>query len=539
MTTRKVLIVGGGTAGWMTAAHLNAVLNRDGRNFADVSLIDSGLAEQSTSGETTLPDISRFIAILGVSQLEFMRRTGGTLRHASKFISWLNNSGEHFYHTVSAQRPGSVDRSAQHWLRSNRSAAFAETVSAQPQLCEMNLAPLMLGRWDFGLALPYSFHVDEARLASYLKELSTTTGVTHHQGQMTDIEMAESGDIAAVLADSGERIEADLFVDCTGPEALLSGEKLGVGWVDCSQWLICDRTLSINVPYDQHYPGYVRPYTTVKALSAGWASDVPLQNERTLRHVYSSQFQDDDAAERELRGVEGPHAETLESARLQFTTGHRENAWTGNCVAIGAASSFVEPLEPTTLFMIDHAAAMLVDHFPLGDEMAPLAFRYNRIMANRFYELLDFANLHYCLTRRTDTDFWREVQQAEHISGRLQAKLDYWRIKQPAPADFEDQHFPGQPDVPLPQGKAAGDYRSPVDTAGLWDHQDYECVLYGMDFLKNECDEWYGADRPDSGVLQHVVDRLGMAKQKLPTHETWLKQFCGMPDYRTAKGTFQ
>ncbi|MDH5584242.1 MAG: tryptophan 7-halogenase [Gammaproteobacteria bacterium] len=534
MVTRKILIVGGGVAGWMTAAYLNAVLNRDGRHFADISLIESSEAPGTVSGEASTPDIIRFLATLGVNQLDFMRRVGATFRQSSKFVNWLSNSGEYFYHTFSGQRPGSADRSAEQWLKSNRSVAFAETVSAQPQLCELNLAPLMLSRWDFGPPLCYAFHLDVSRFASYLRELSTAAGVVHHADHMVDIVMAESGDIAAVKTDGGRRIEAHLFIDCTGSRALLSDEKLGVAWVDCTQSLICDRALSITVPYEQYFPGRVHPCTTVTAASTGWIGEIPLQDSRTLRYVYSSEFLGDDEAEQELRAIEGPHAGTLASNLVRFKTGHRQNAWVRNCIAIGNASSIIEPLEPTTLYMIDLAAATLADHFPLGDEIAPLAYRYNRIMVNRFYELLDFNNLHYCLTRRTDTEFWRAVQRPEHINDRLQAKLNFWRLKQPTPSDFEDQCFPGQPDERLPSQDIPGDYRSPVDTAGLWNYQDYECILYGMDFLKSECDEWYGTGRPDAVVAQHVFERLRLAEKKLPPHEVWLQQFCGMPDYTSS-----
>jgi tryptophan halogenase len=181
--------------------------------------------------------------------------------------------------------------------------------------------------------------------------------------------------------------------------------------------------------------------------------------------------------------------------------------------------------------LIEHAAAMLAEHFPFGDELAPLAFRYNRVMRNRFYELLDFANLHYCLSRRRDSEFWQEVQRPERVNDRLQAKLDYWRIKRPTTADFEDQFFPGQSSGTSASGAHHGDYRGPIDTAGLWDEQNYECVLYGMDFLNSECDEWFGSERPDSQIAAGVLERLEIAPSKLPTHAQWLQHFCGMPDY--------
>jgi len=536
MNNRKLLIVGGGKAGWMTAAYLNAVLNRDGRNAATISLLESPMSESTATGEATIPEFSRFLAILGIDEMQFMRRVGGTLRQSSKFKNWLNNSGEHFYHTVSAQRPGSVDTSTRRWLKSNRSIPFTETFSVQPQLCEMNLAPLMMGRWDFGQPLPHGLHVNISRLTKFLQEVSIAAGVKHHSGQISATELAANGDIAAVHSDSGERIEGDLFIDCSGSEALLIGRELGSEWIDCSEWLICDSEMSIDVPYKTFYPGYVRPYTKVTAASAGWIRDVPLLRARSLSLVYCSEFLGHDDAERELRTAEGSHADSLTSTTRQFQAGHRKNAWVRNCISIGDSSSCIEALEPTAIYMIEHAAAMLAEHFPLGSQLTPLAFRYNRIISNRFYELLDFANLHYCLTQRQDTAFWREVQRPERISDRLQSKLNYWRVKRPTTSDFEDQFFPGQSTEPLAAGAIEGDYRAPVDTAGLWDEQDYECVLYGMAFLSDECSEWFGTERPDSLVAHDVVERLKVAVSKLPTHEQWLQHFCGMPKYDTTRG---
>ncbi|HEX7719078.1 MAG TPA: tryptophan 7-halogenase, partial [Woeseiaceae bacterium] len=148
---------------------------------------------------------------------------------------------------------------------------------------------------------------------------------------------------------------------------------------------------------------------------------------------------------------------------------------------------------------------------------------------------VDFINLHYCLTQRTDSDFWIEVQKRDRVSDRLQAKLEFWRQKPPSRSDFEDQFFPGQTEQPLPSGGVQGDYRSPVDTAGLWGYDNYEVLLYGMDFLRDECDERFGKNRPDPRILGNVVQRLNIARKKLPPHDVWLKQAFGMPDYPASK----
>jgi len=185
--------------------------------------------------------------------------------------------------------------------------------------------------------------------------------------------------------------------------------------------------------------------------------------------------------------------------------------------------------------MVNLGAAMLAEHLPFGDEVAPLAFRYNRIMTNRFHEILDFVNLHYCLTQRSDSEFWKEVRRPGRINERAKAKLEYWRRKPPTRSDFEDQFFPNQADRPLPSSGLPGDYRSPIDTGGLWGYEDYEILLYGMDFLRAECDERFGINRPDSEVLGSVGARLSIAPRKLPPHDVWLRQVFGMPDYAAAK----
>jgi tryptophan halogenase len=223
----------------------------------------------------------------------------------------------------------------------------------------------------------------------------------------------------------------------------------------------------------------------------------------------------------------------LAARLLPFKVGYRAKPWAKNCIAIGLSAGFIEPLESTGLYLSDLAAVMLTEHFPHQGDMEAMAFRFNRIVTNRFYEVLDFINLHYCLTRRTDTEFWREVQKPERINDRLKAKLEFWRTKPPSPADFEDQFFPGQPDGPLSSSELPGDHRSPIDTGGIFTLSSYEAILYGMDFLKEECDQWFGKNRPPSQVPYTIARRLQMAPQKLPHHDQWLKHVVGMRDFPT------
>ncbi len=533
MTPRKITIVGGGSSGWMAAAYLNAALNRNGRNIAEISLIESPDVPRIGVGEATIPSITHILSVIGIDERDFLRRVDGTFKQAIKYVNWLQNDGSSYYHPFNRVRESPIDRSAQRWLMSDRSVPFAQTVSAQPMLCEMNLSAQMPGPWDFGPPLSYAYHMDAMKFADLLCEISTARGVKHYLDHVVDVQMAENGDIAAVLTRGGQRLEADLFIDCTGFAALLIEQKMGVKWVDCSQWLLCDRAVTMHVPYAQHYPGYVRPYTTATALSAGWVWEIPLQHKRSLGYVHSSTFVSEEQAEEEVRGFEGGHAAQLDSRVIHFKVGHREKAWAGNCIAMGLAANFIEPLESTGLYLSDLATVMLTEHCPYGNDMAPLAFRFNRIMANRFYEILDFINLHYTLSRRNDTEFWREIQEPGRITDRLKAKLEYWRAKPPSPSDFEDQFFPGAPDMPLPTGGLPGDHRSPIDAGGVFGVDSHEAILYGMDFLRDECAEWYGNARPPSQVSPSITSRLGMAPQKLPPHDLWLHHVLGMPAYQS------
>jgi len=531
VTPKRVLIVGGGSSGWMAAAYLDAALNAGGEKCVDISLIESPDVPRIGVGEATIPSINHILAAIRIDEKEFMRRTEGTFKQAIKFTNWLHEKDPGYYHAFGRFTPTPIDDSGLRWLMSDRSVPFMETISAQPRICEWNLAPQMLGRWDFGPKLTYAFHMNALLFADYLCEIAKSRGVTHYLDHMTEIEMRDSGDIAAINTKNGLRIEADLFIDCTGFAALLIEGKLGVRWIDFSRWLLCDRAIVMPVPYDVHYPGFVRPYTMSTALSAGWVWDIPLHSRRGVGYVHSSSFIDEEQAERELRAYEGAHAGKLDTRTVNFKVGMREHAWFRNCVAIGLSGGFLEPLESTGLYLSDLATVMLTEHFPYQDNMDVLSFRYNRIMQNRFFEVLDFINMHYCLTRRSDTEFWREVQKPDRINDRLAAKLEFWRQKPVAHVDFEDQLFPGQgADFDVKTG-GPFDLRPPIDTGRLFTRSSYEAVMYGMDFLDEECRQRFGEKLPPTAVHRRIVERLQLAPHKLPPHDLWLKRCVGMPDY--------
>jgi len=528
---KRVVILGGGSAGWMAAAYLDAALNQPNLKVADITLVESPDVPRIGVGEATIPSINHILAVIGINEVDFLTRVDGTFKHAIKYNNWLDGDGDSYYHAFGRRRMEPIDYSATSWLRSDRSIPFSEAISSQPALCESCIGPHSLPGDPKVAQFTYAFHINALGFADYLCEIATARGVQHHRDHMTEVEMADDGNIAAINTRGGLRVEGDLFIDCTGFAALLIEKQLGVDWVDCSQWLLSDRAVTIQLPYEVNYPGYVRPNTLATAVSAGWIWEIPLQTRRAWGYVHSSSHVNEDEAERELREFIGPIADDQAARFVPFKVGYRSKSWVKNCIAIGLSAGFIEPLESTGLYLSDLATVMLTEHFPHHDDMEPLAYRYNRIIADRFHEILDFINLHYCLTRRTDNDYWREVGRPERTHDRVRAKLEFWRSKPPSMLDFDDASFPGETAITLPSGGIAGDHRAPVDTAGVFGLSSYEAILYGMDFLRDECDHWYGKDRPPTQVLTPVAERVEIAKRQIPTHDEWLQQVCGMPAY--------
>ncbi|TDR23610.1 tryptophan halogenase family protein [Marinicella litoralis] len=538
---RKVLIVGGGSAGWMTAAYLHQALNREGMPpRVEVTLVESPDIPRISVGEATIPSMRHLLAVIGIDELDFMKATDATFKQSIKYVNWEHNNNTFYHHPFGRNRRQPIDYAGLEWLASDRKIPFMETCSPQPIICEMGKSPLMMGKWDMGAPINYAYHMNAQKFADYLRDFIVPKGVNHIYANVTDIDMRDNGWIKTVHTDQAHQLEADLFVDCTGFRAKLIEEKMGVGFEDCSQWLLCDRAIAMHVPYDEHYPGMVRPYTTATALSNGWVWDIPMQSRRSLGYVHSSQYISEEDALKELLAYQGPGSEALEARTVHFKVGRREANWKGNCIAIGLSGGFIEPLESTGLYLSDLGAVMLAEHFPQTDEyMDAMAFRYNRILSNRFYEVLDFINLHYCLTKRTDTAFWREVQKPERITERLKAKFEYWKMKPPSQTDFEDQLYPGQNQQNSNPSVHMGDKRVPIDTAGLWNHESYECIMYGMHFDCQAYQDRFGEDRPKLNVHPQILHRLQQAHAKLPPHHVWLQQFVGMKNYpgnKTPKG---
>ncbi len=532
---KKVVIVGGGSAGWITAAYLNGALNQRGADpQIDVTLVESPDVPRISVGEATVPSISHTLEVVGADETEFMKATDATFKQSIKYVNWLEKDGTGYHHPFSRATPGPIDFTGRRWMESQRDIPYMETVSAQAVISEIDRAPKMLQGQRFERNLKYAYHFDAQLFADYLRDLAVDGGVEHILANVTKVNQSEAGYIQSVSQDRGDDIEGDLFIDCTGFKSILMEKAMDVPFDDFSQWLFCDQAIVANFPYEDFFPGTVRPYTTCTAQSAGWIWDTPTMTRRAIGYVHSSKYVDPDEARNELLAYQGGISEDYETRLIRFKVGQRQKAWTKNCLAVGLSGGFIEPLESTGIYLCELAAVTLAELFPkTTDQLQTMAFRFNRIISNRYYEILDFINMHYCLSRRTDSEFWRDVQKDEHITDRLQAKLAFWREKAPTRADFEDQAFMGFEFHFDRSGDPEIDPRPPTDSAGLWDHQSYEAILWGMDFRGPEFATKPGDARQKARALPFVLKTIQSASQQLPPHHIWLHKELGMKPWET------
>ncbi|WP_271008194.1 tryptophan halogenase family protein [Paucibacter sp. B51] len=421
---RRVVVVGGGSAGWMAAATLATYLGRQ----ASVRLIESEEIGIVGVGEASVPHIRMFNGqMLGIDEMEFVRRTQGTVKLGIEFRDWAR-IGDRYTHGF-----GVIGRSRgplpfhQFWLKlflAGRAGPIGDyslqTVMA-PQgkfiPGDPNAAP------DSPLAdIAYAYHFDASLYARFLREISERRGVQRIEGKIVRaLQRTDDGFIEAVQLESGERVEGDLFIDCSGFRGLLIEETLKTGYTDWSHWLPCDRALA--VPCEGVSP--ITPYTRATAQAAGWQWRIPLQHRIGNGYVFSSQhLSEDQAAATLMANLDG---KPLADPRLlRFTTGMRKQVWNKNVIALGLASGFLEPLESTSIYLVQSGLSRLLSLFP-GREFNPqLAERFNRETAFEYERVRDFLILHYHATERDDSDFWNDCRTMS-VPDSLREAMDLFR----------------------------------------------------------------------------------------------------------------
>lgn len=410
----RVIIAGGGTAGWMAAAALGRTLGK----VIDCTLIESETIGTVGVGEATIPTLLTYNRLLGIDEAEMMRAVSGTFKLGISFENW-KQVGHRYIHSFGVTGQDHWSAGFQHFWKRGRDMGCAEEFG---DYC-LELVAAEENRFAHlpKLGLNYAYHMDSSALASFLRSMAEKHGVVRKEGKIAEVKRTDSGDLKSLLLDDGTEHEGDLFIDCTGFRALLTGEALGVGYDDWTHWLPCDRAIAVQTESVRDPV----PYTRSIAHGAGWRWQIPLQHRTGNGVVFASRYMsEDEGMDHLLSSVEG---ETRTEPRvIRFRTGTRRAHWHRNCVAVGLSSGFIEPLESTSIHLIQRSILRLLRMFPQDGVSAADREEFN---AQTFYELehiRDFIVLHYKLTDRTDTEFWRHVRSME-IPDTLQHRLDLFR----------------------------------------------------------------------------------------------------------------
>lgn len=437
---RRILIVGGGTAGWLAAAYLAKALALSPGGAAQVTVLESPEIGIIGVGEGTFPTIRATLQFLGIREDEFLRETSATFKQGIHFVDWLHApDGErrHAYlHPFDAPSQSPLGSLAPYWLAQDprTRGAFAEAVTLQSHVAAAGRAPKAARDDPFDGPLAYAYHFDAVKFAALLTRHAVAGGVTHIADVVTEVRLAPEGDIAAVETRDHGRLEADLFIDCTGFRAELIGRALREPVKSVRAQLFTDRALTAKLPYGRPRAP-LASFTGATAHEAGWIWDIGLADAHGVGCVYSSAHIDDARATEILSAYLGVAPGTVPMRRLAFEPGYRQRQWIGNCVAVGLAAGFLEPLEATGIVMIEAAVAMIAELLPLGGPIDAPAARFNALMRARYDNVVTFLKLHYCLSRRHEP-FWRDNADRTTWPAPLVDLVEQWRYRPPGRFDF-------------------------------------------------------------------------------------------------------
>jgi tryptophan halogenase len=506
----KILIVGGGTAGWLSAAFLAKTLGP----AVQVTLVQSSEIDIIGVGEGSFPSLRGTLAAIGMSEAHFLTQCQATFKQGIRFEHWVRPAAtpgaDHYFHPFSqpSQRAGAPEL-LPYWLLGQAKTparprpGFADAVTMQKRIADAAHAPKRATDPDFQGPLNYAYHFDAGLLAATLTAHAKSLGVQQLIATVQGVELDDTGAIARVQTRELGALSADLYVDCSGFRALLIGQTLGSPWHGVQDTLFVDRAVAIQVPYaDTNAP--IASYTISTAHEAGWSWDIGLQQRRGLGYVYSSRYTDDARAEQVLRRHIGPAADTLNARRLDLKVGYRGLQWIRNCVAVGLSGGFVEPLEASGVGLIETAAYLIGFLFPFDGNMEPAARHFNALMTARYERIVDFVKMHYALTQRRDTPFWIDNANPNTWPDTLREKLAQWRCRPPHRLDF-------------------------LSDLEMYPTSSWQYVLYGMEFPTDmgaagaACTRGVQA-RQEFQAIEQVA---GQALKDLPPHRALIEQLCG------------
>jgi len=496
----NIVIVGGGAAGWLTAALLAKQFQLK-TSAMKVTLIESSDIPPVGVGEGTWPTMRNTLRKIGIDENTFLRECNASFKQGNQFVGWYDgNNDDKYYHPFSApQAHGKFDLSP-YWLKQS-TESFASSVCFQPQLCDRNLAPKRITDKQYQGQANYGYHLDAGKFSELLKTHSINNlGVTHIVDTLEDINLDQHGGIETLELKERGLIQGDFFVDCTGFASLLLGKALEVPFVEKKHCLMADTALAVQIPYeDDDEP--IASHTKSVAQSAGWIWDIGLINRRGIGYVYASEFTTSAQAKQTLADYVGVNVTDIKAREIKFTAGHRKKFWQKNCIAIGLSAGFLEPLEAAALMLVEISADYLAQQLPVNKSLLPIvAKRFNQDMTTRWDKIIDFLKLHYVLSKR-DEPFWQAMRTNASTPEHLTEQLALWQYQPPHEYDFT----------------------SAVET---FPAASYLYVLYGMNFETDLRERNYLCSNEQMADKLFKMNKQVEAQltQRLPENRALLKQ---------------
>lgn len=467
----KIVIVGGGTAGWMTAA---ALANFIDTSQTQITLIESDQIGTVGVGEATLPHLRYFNQVLGIDEQDFLRATNATYKLGIEFIDW-GNIGESYIHPFGDYGVPVADIPFHQFWCALTQGGYKHSINE----FSVPVVAAYQNKFDYPArdvtsllaTYGYAFHLDASLYAKYLRTYAEAKSVLRIEGRINSVECDGSGAISTLHLEDAPSLSGDLFIDCSGFRSLLLGETLGVNFDDWSEWLRCDRAVALPCGGDEQ----PLPYTKARAHRSGWQWRIPLQHRTGNGHVYCSDFISDDEALSVLKSnLDGEPL--AEPNFLKFKAGHRVKCWEKNCIAVGLAAGFLEPLESTSIYLIQVAITKLLELFPRRDFNASVVDEFNSQVNLAFERVRDFLILHYHATQRDDSDFWNYCRTMP-IPEELQHKMTLFK-KRGFVVQYDDGIFlePSWVAVYLGQNIVPAHYDARVDN-------------FDLSLIRNECDK--------------------------------------------------